>query len=335
MAQPIFDYTSFELFLVRKGLASATIKKTKDNVRRLLSKNALDSRNSFDLFVSNFLKEGNSRAYYNKYVQAVRHYCDFNKLTWADDIPYFNEEKRVREAFSSKELESFLSLPKSDTMSEETDRFWFVFWNTLAFLGGCRPVEIRNLKFSDVDLSNRWVRITHTKTKVDREEWIIERLLPILTEYMNKHPGYGYLFYHQNPEKSLSDGSYLGDFRRRCKTLELKNKKPYGFRHSYITRNLHEAGNQSAGQLLILQDVVGHSDPKTTKRYLHNNRDAIRKLMEKDPMNQQVLPPMQLVQKLQSQIESYKLQEDERFDYGLIQEAVSLLYKSIKSFSAR
>lgn len=267
-----FNLEGFKIYLVtQKGLSQSSIQKTIDNIKRLDSHGALSGRESFTSFSYQILIT-KSKAYYNKYVQAIGHYCGFKGLDWAQDIPYMKEDERTREAFSDDEIERFLGVKTP----------WDLFWLFCCYTG-CRPIEARKIRLEDINLANKTIVMRNTKTQKDRSVPISSTLYRPLYKRCQKHPG-GYLFYHRYPEKMLTGNAYLEDFRRRCKEVGIKDKKPYSFRHSFVTRHLQDAENP----LFVVQDIVGHSDPKTTRRYYHGNLKAMRKAISKDPLSKDV-----------------------------------------------
>lgn len=307
----------FELDLIRKGLSPKTIHEILKAVDRLASNGAIGSRKEFDTFVVSLFRQGLSKAYINKYTQAIRHYCAFQGLAWGNDLPYYTEDEHIREAMSDEQVEAILE--------QHTSGFWTVFWSIAAY-SGCRPLEIRKLTKRDCNLQNSTLIFRDTKTHKDRQVPISSRLLPLLMEYI-KDKEEGYLFPNQSdPKRYITDTSYLNDFHLRCKRLGITGKKPYSFRHSFATRLLQD----SDAPLFVVQDILGHTDPKITRRYYHGNINAMHKAVKRDPLVRKDLDPNDIVKQIEENIESFHLEEDKRFNYGTIKEAIGLLYKSIR-----
>lgn len=277
-----FSLSGFEIYLVtQKGLSRSSIQKTIDNIKRLKTHGALSDREAFTSFSYQILTT-KSKAYYNKYVQAIQHYCGFKGLDWAKDIPYMKEDERTRDAFSDEEVEKFLGVKTS----------WDLFWLFCCYTG-CRPIEGRKIRLEDINLANKTILMRNTKTQKDRSIPISPVLYPALYTYCQTHPG-GYLFYYRDPQKMLSNVSYLTDFHVRCEKVGIKGKKPYSFRHSFVTRHLQDAENP----LFVVQDIVGHSDPKTTRRYYHGNLKAMRKAIARDPLGKEGVSPQEAFRNL-------------------------------------
>lgn len=95
----------------------------------------------------------------------------------------------------------------------------------------------------------------------------------------------------------------------------------YTFRHSFATRLLQEEQ-----PLFVVQDILGHSDPKTTRIYYHGNLKAQEKAMKNDPLNLQT--PEDKLNKIEEFIKN-TLQGDTRFNQSLVRESIAQLWRTI------
>jgi integrase len=161
------------------------------------------------------------------------------------------------------------------------------------FLSGLRRAEIAALKPDCLDwktpkitVKNTWQKYDDknrvygpTKSKKEREapfDPILQQAVKKLWEENGRHE---YVFCH-------SDGSALKPcwIRRRFPEwlrragIELEGRKivPHSARHS-LASLLEEKGTS----LRYIQDMLGHSDLKTTKRYLHSTEKTIRDIGKK------------------------------------------------------
>ena len=317
----VMDLHALEIFLLaERKLAPATVTKTVQNIKRLESKDALTD-SGFKNFTLQFLKGDLSKSYFNKYIQAVKWYCEFNRLEWGESISYFAEDEKVRDAFTDEEIEDFLALPPSKKQRLETFRSWVCFWNFCASTG-CRPKEARSVKIEDIDLKNQIIAFRGTKTHLDREVPIGDRLYPILYSYLQSHPGNGFLFYYRDPLKELSDVSYLKDFHQRCERLGIKNRTPYSFRHSFGTR--HQVDIETP--LKVTMGLMGHKNPKTTLRYAHDSIKAKRKAIQRDPFQDSTVSVKDRVQQIIDLVHPV-LMRDERFSWSYSENEIVIRVK--------
>jgi len=147
---------------------------------------------------------------------------------------------------------------------------------------GLRVSEIVNLKITDIDSQRMQVLIEAAKGKKDRYVNLPETVIEHLRSY--------YMLY--KPEKYLFEGQYGGQYSIRSAQAVFKQALKrakinkiigiHGLRHSYAT-HLMESGVDTA----FIQQLLGHSDIKTTQIYTHVSKKLIENV--KSPLDN--LPP--------------------------------------------
>ncbi|RYE30530.1 MAG: integrase [Sphingobacteriaceae bacterium] len=143
---------------------------------------------------------------------------------------------------------------------------------------GLRVSEIVNIKITDIDSENMQVFIEKAKGKKDRYANLPESILHNLREY--------YRLY--KPQKYLFEGQYGGCYSIRSVQKVFKDalKKAkinkeigiHGLRHSFATHLL-----DSGTDVKLIQELLGHSDIKTTMRYIHVSSKSLRNV--KSPLD--------------------------------------------------
>ena len=138
---------------------------------------------------------------------------------------------------------------------------------------GLRVSEIVNLKITDIDSNRMQVLISHSKGKKDRYVVLPESILELLRAY--------YLQYR--PKEYLFEGQRGGQYSVRSEQVVFKkamqkakiNKRVgvHSLRHSYAT-HLVEQGTD----IRFVQDLLGHSNIKTTMVYTHLTDSKKRKI---------------------------------------------------------
>jgi len=273
------------------------------------------------------LNEGNTPACVNKYIQALKKYCSYKGLKWAENIKRLREHARPKILFSDAEIEQFIDFEEQFSRGkyQREGHKYNMFWMICAFTGG-RTSEICRLKVDDVDFANKLFIIHESKTGVGRTIPIAPNVEGPLQEYIKTLRG-SYLFpVRFKPDVPINPAVVELDFRRRVETLGIKKHvTPYSLRHSFITRMLVDA----EAPLFVVQDIVGHRKADTTRQYYHSNLRAMHKAMKKDPMIRKHLNPKQLVESIEENIKGI-FSADPRFDSVEIQKAITHLYKSIK-----
>jgi site-specific recombinase XerD len=139
---------------------------------------------------------------------------------------------------------------------------------TLAFSTGMRVSEVCNLKMSDIDSKRMIIMIRQAKGRKDRIVPLSQVTLDTLRKYAKEYMPKEYLFNGQFELKYSPTScnqivkQYLG-----------RSFHFHQLRHSNATALL-EAGTD----LRIIQELLGHSSPKTTQIYTHVSRTMINKV---------------------------------------------------------
>lgn len=138
----------------------------------------------------------------------------------------------------------------------------------LMLLYGCglRISEVLNLKVSDIDGERQTLKVREGKGEKDRFVVVPPSLLTVLRYYWCHYHPTCWLFPSQrNKDEALHQSSLRKQLKQAWRhSGVLKSCSPHSFRHAYATHQL-EAGMS----LHQLQHQLGHSDVKTTSRYLH------------------------------------------------------------------
>lgn len=139
---------------------------------------------------------------------------------------------------------------------------------------GLRQSEIINLKINHIDSKNMTVLISRGKGKKDRYVNLPQSILEQLRNYYKAFKPKDYLF----------EGQYGGQYTSRSIQQIFKqslhkakiNKKVgiHSLRHSYATHLL-----ENGTDIRFIQELLGHSNIKTTFVYTHVSDKSIRKII--------------------------------------------------------
>ena len=131
-----------------------------------------------------------------------------------------------------------------------------------ALLTGMRRGEIMELRWSlNVDLKNRCINLLKTKNNKIRKIPICNELMTIFKE-LKQNAISDYVF--TNPVTQTGYKYLSKAFRNVCKKAEITNLTFHGLRHTSATRMV------AAGiDLVVVKEILGHADLKTTQRYAH------------------------------------------------------------------
>lgn len=162
---------------------------------------------------------------------------------------------RLPEPFSREEIKRILA-----TTENPKHRVMFM----TAYASGLRSAEITALKISDIDSQRMLLHVRGGKGDKDRFSLLSQSLLTELRQYWSLYRPVNWLFeghkqghYHS---KSLQEAFRKAKVRSRIK----REGGIHGLRHSFATHLL-----EGGVDLISIQRLLGHTNVKTTARYLH------------------------------------------------------------------
>ena len=156
----------------------------------------------------------------------------------------------------------------------------------LLYASGVRITELINLKVSDIDFDNCFIRVVGKGKKeriVPITDVAIKYLMIYLEDYRNsilKNHDSEYLFI-SNTFKNISRQSFFKILKAECNRCGIeKNVSPHVLRHSFATHLLKHGAD-----LRIIQELLGHEDISTTQIYAHLVNDKLREDYKFHPRN--------------------------------------------------
>ncbi len=212
------------------------------------------------------LKYNYSSSFQNQVVNAVKmfvHVIQESKFN-IDLIERPRRDKKLPVVLSKEEVSKLIELTinlKHKTLL------------ALIYSAGLRISEALSMKPKDIDSKRMLIHVKNAKGKKDRYTLLSEKILLLLREY--------YTIY--KPKKYLFEGQNGGQYSSRSAQAVLKEAasragitKPislHTLRHSFAT-HLLEGGTD----LRFIQELLGHSSPKTTMIYTHVSNSNLKKI---------------------------------------------------------
>jgi len=198
-----------------------------------------------------------STSYQNQAINAIKFY--YEKIAGRNRETFYLERPR-REKF----------LP--EVMSEEEVKAVIGCINNLkhkclimtTYSAGLRVAELLNLRISDIDSNRMLIRVSQGKGRRDRVTLLSSKLLELLRKYYIQYHPREYLF------EGISGGKYAersvqNVLKRACSEAGIrKHVTMHTLRHSFATHLLEHNTD-----LRYIQELLGHSSPKTTQIYTH------------------------------------------------------------------
>lgn len=171
-------------------------------------------------------------------------------------------------------LPKALHLTEVKRLLEKTDNLKHNTILKLIYGMGLRVSEIINIKIEHIDSKSMRVFIVRGKGKKDRYVNLPESILPQLRDYYKTY----------KPKEYLFEGQYGGAYSVRSvqqifneavkKANIIKKVGVHSLRHSFATHLL-----ENGTDIRFIQDLLGHSDIKTTLVYTQVTDNSLRKIV--------------------------------------------------------
>ncbi|MFY7734696.1 MAG: site-specific tyrosine recombinase/integron integrase [Bacteroidia bacterium] len=271
-ADGIASIETFKRYLLSKRYSENTINTYSDALKSFLTfcntKAVKDISNTDFIAYNNdyILKNTFSSSYQNQIVNAIKL---FFKIVNESKI----EIDKIHRPKREKTLPNVLSKEEVFKIIDTTENLKHKTLLALIYSAGLRISEALNIKPKDIDSVRMLIHVKNAKGKKDRYTLLSEKVLLLLREY--------YLVY--KPKIYLFEGQFGGMYSSRSAQIILKNaaekagiKKSitlHTLRHSFATHLL-----ESGTDLRYIQDLLGHSSPKTTMIYTHVSNDSLKKI---------------------------------------------------------
>ena len=143
----------------------------------------------------------------------------------------------------------------------------------IALNSGCRLGEILNLKWDQVDVKTRTLRIERTKNNKIR---MIPINTPLFVEFeriSSSRDSSEYVFL--NPETVKPFGSIKTAFKAACRRAGIEGLRLHDARHTFASRLIAKGID-----LITIKDLLGHGSVRITEKYAHSNLDQKKKAVE-------------------------------------------------------
>lgn len=183
------------------------------------------------------------------------------------------KEKRLPRFVNYEDLDTLFSITKTNTASGQRDRLIL----EMLYATGIRVSELCNIKISDIEFSNKTIRILG-KGKKERNVCFGEYCEEILNMFISggrkellKDKIHDYLII-SNTGNHISTRSIQNIIHKLIKISCIKkNITPHTLRHTFATHMLNEGCD-----ILTVQELLGHSSLDTTQIYTHLSNERLR-----------------------------------------------------------
>jgi integrase/recombinase XerD len=264
----------FIRWLKSKRYSESTIKTYSEAIKTFLlyySNKAISDITNNDLIKFNndyILKKNLSSSYQNQIVNGVKLFfqtIEQSKLK-VDLVHRPKREKLLPNVLSKEEVKEILGVTQN--MKHRT-------MLSLIYACGLRCGELLALKPMHIDSHRKLLIIKQAKGKKDRIAPLSIKSIQMLREYYTAYKPKEYLFEGQHAGQPYDNRSLQKVLKQSL--LKAQINKPvtlHWLRHSYAT-HLLEAGTN----LRYIQEILGHSSPKTTQIYTHVSSEGLQHII--------------------------------------------------------
>lgn len=193
---------------------------------------------------------------------------------------------------------------------------------------GCRWQDVQRLQKKNIDITGQEISFIQ-KNRQRKLLHIEQPLLSILDTMIKKKQDEDLVF--QNTKGGIV---HYPDFHKYLKRLakELgitKRVSPHVLRHSYAQNFYNKTRD-----ILLTQDLIGHKRIETTMRYVRNSHERVKEAQQIHPHLEDTITPELLIEQVQKELESRKLETHKKFNALKIKKAINRfiedLYGSIE-----
>jgi len=167
-----------------------------------------------------------------------------------------HHDKRLPMVLDKKEINKILTLEKNTK-----HRLLLM----LVYSSGLRVSEVVSLKKEHIDLTRRVIYINLGKGRKDRFTILSEKAANFITRYLTINDIQNWIFPGQPATRHLTIRSAQHIFDNAIRRAEISKKVSiHSLRHTFATHLL-----ESGTDIRYIQELLGHSNIRTTERYTH------------------------------------------------------------------
>lgn len=250
---------------------------------------------------------GITSGYLSTFVAMLRHYAEFSKKDFSEQIPYPKRVRKLPDVLTLDEIEKIVSCPRPKKNKPKWDLVFEILAKT-----GIRCGELCNIKVLDV--KDNLIHLRDTKTDQDRFVPLCTQLKEKIKNWSeNKNPD-GYLFVTKSGKK-LKEQDVNFELKSRCRTANIRSVHPHLFRHSFVTEMLRA---NPPGGVAVISKIVGHSNPlMTLTTYQHLIVEDMITAINYHPLVRKDQLPSEVLQRFKEMVESAGFKNNKRFFYKI------------------
>jgi len=145
---------------------------------------------------------------------------------------------------------------------------------SLIYAGGLRIGEALNITLKDIDSKRLMLHLKNAKGRKDRYVPLSVKILDLIRSYYKAYRPKIYLFEGKSKGDKYTQSSARSVFKKATAKAGInKIVTLHTLRHSYATHLL-----ESGTDIRLIQELLGHKDPKTTMIYTHVSTKSLQNI---------------------------------------------------------
>jgi len=252
-----------------KGYSQHTVKSYNSDINQYLKIN--QEIGKFSYYLKVLSQKSYTKSTINRKLTSIKTF-----LKWASSMDYFDAsliqnvsnlktEKKLPNILSSTYINKLLDELPSTSLKEIRDKAIL----ELMYSSGLRVGEVSNLKIQNFNL-NKSIKVLGKGNK--------ERVLPITSRASGAISSYLSLARSKFKNEKSFDFMFLGIRGGQLREREIRRivnlrvgTFPHSLRHTFATHLL-----EGGADLRVVQELLGHNDPKTTQIYTHVSKKQLK-----------------------------------------------------------
>ena len=252
-----------------KGYSQHTVKSYNSDINQYLKIN--QEIGKFSYYLKVLSQKSYTKSTINRKLTSIKTF-----LKWASSMDYFDAsliqnvsnlktEKKLPNILSSTYINKLLDELPSTSLKEIRDKAIL----ELMYSSGLRVGEVSSLKIQNFNL-NKSIKVLGKGNK--------ERILPITSRASGAISSYLSLARSKFKNEKSFDFMFLGIRGGQLREREIRRivnlrvgTFPHSLRHTFATHLL-----EGGADLRVVQELLGHNDPKTTQMYTHVSKKQLK-----------------------------------------------------------
>ncbi|MEN3014034.1 MAG: site-specific tyrosine recombinase XerD [Endomicrobiia bacterium] len=294
MSEELLIEKFLEFIRIEKGLSQNTILAYRRDLKQYFAFLKKIEKNIHTVLpedITEFLwqlKEKNLKT--NSIYRKTSCITQFHKFLIAEEITKNNPieliskpklQRKLPQVLSYEEVDKLLSFIPGKKFNDIRNKAML----EVLYATGMRVSELVNLKFSQLDLSNKYIKVVgkgnkerivllNQKSIKAIKEWLEVREKKFKNKISSDYDQYVFLSKLGKPISRIDFWEQLKNYVKQAGIT--KNVSPHTLRHSFATHML-----KYGADLRVVQELLGHSDISTTQIYTHIDRQHLKELHKK------------------------------------------------------